>query len=857
MKSTNSDTKLTEMLQLVLGEPIQPDDIDDSICFLTAIVLLLIGTIYVDGEVDEDEKRHFYTVLRRFFPKERFGELTQKIVQGISAHKLFRQAKAFQLCTNSFSTPERLLLMSFGYQISISDGSMHVKEQQYLQRIGQLLKLETRYLNILEQGFAGLPIKDYGSLREVRNWLDPVRFQAFDTVFVEAANFMEEHLPNLEIEAIKADATGLNSRGEISSIVTTSDASLIAFQHQRHQLVQLNRQLTDMIGSLHEQALLPKPLLDEATDFMERLQSSTFRVAVIGEFSKGKSTLLNALLGQDVQPVSMRPCSSTISILRYGETPRLICCYTDGTEDEISLDEYVVKSTIPKEDAVASHIVQALLNNPINRLIYESPELEFCKNGVEIVDSPGLNEHPNRTLVTQAILEETDAVIVLLSAMQLLTESEQGLVREIAPKVIAHHGKQTVSGLFAVVNFVDCLDEDEPEAFDDLKRRTENFFLAGDTPFVPNHDRLHYISAKQALKAKKAKVTNAYLSDFNQFIRSLEQFLTRDRGSLQLAAALETTDRLLNVASTVLTHHLEQGIQSQQKQEQERQYAIELMGHASGRALKVREAASEFLNELDEKLIESFNQWWEKRLFSELQAKRQKWSCEKSSVFDRDQVVAYASRQFELDFTDAFQDWLKSEAVPELIVPALNGIEQIIKHHITALQSDLETLDQGFYSSTFDWTLHELMFTSVDGEEGNLIGGLSGVALAAAAIALPGILLPLIIGSLVGGFGIGTLMGLKDSLFDSVFGKCCDVLGESCQQIYDGLINEIIQCTNNQLDEFDTSIEKILGVSHMQLEQMQIKATASEKEHEQSQQFMHEQLQKLNTMRQEMAVIAK
>lgn len=281
------------------------------------------------------------------------------------------------------------------------------------------------------------------------------------------------------------------------------------------------------------------------------------------------------------------------------------------------------------------------------------------------------------------------------------------------------------------------------------------------------------------------------------------------------------------------------------------------MGHASGRALKVREAASEFLNELDEKLIESFNQWWEKRLFSELQAKRQKWSCEKSSVFDRDQVVAYASRQFELDFTDAFQDWLKSEAVPELIVPALNGIEQIIKHHITALQSDLETLDQGFYSSTFDWTLHELMFTSVDGEEGNLIGGLSGVALAAAAIALPGILLPLIIGSLVGGFGIGTLMGLKDALFDSVFGKCCDVLGESCQQIYDGLINEIIQCANNQLDEFDTSIEKILGVSHMQLEQMQIKATASEEEHEQSQQFMHEQLQKLNTMRQEMAVIAK
>ncbi|TAF50748.1 MAG: hypothetical protein EAZ61_12040 [Oscillatoriales cyanobacterium] len=867
MKSTASAANLTEMLQLVLGEPIQPDDIDDSICFLTAIVLLMIGTIHVDGEVEEEEKQHFYTVLRQFFPKERFGELTQKIVRGISANKLFRQATAFQLCTDSFSTPERLLLMSFGYQISTSDGSMHVKEQQYLQKIGQLLKLETRYLNILERGFSGLPIDDRTSLQEVRNWLDPVRFQTFDTVFVEAASFMEEHLPNIEIdieieiEAIKASINKLKSRDEISSIVTTSDASLVAFQHQRHQLVQLNQQLADMMAGLHERALLPKQLLDEATDFVERLQSSTFRVAVIGEFSKGKSTLLNALLGQDIQPVSMRPCSSTISILRYGETSRLICCYTDGTEAEISLDEYVAKSTIPKEETEASHVgnylVQTLLNNPIDRLIYESPELEFCKNGIEIVDSPGLNEHPNRTAVTQAILEETDAVIVLLSAMQLLTESERELVQEIAPKVIAGHGEQTVSGLFAVVNFVDCLDEDEPEAFDDLKSRTENFFLGGDTPFVPDRDRLHYISAKQALKAKKAKVTNAYLSDFNQFIRSLEQFLTRDRGSLQFAAALETTDRFLNVVSAILTHHLEQEVRGQQEQDQERQHAIDLMGNASGRALKAREEAGELVSELDEKLIESFNQWWEERLFPELQTKRRKWSCEKSSVFDRDQVVAYASRQFECDFTDALQGWLKSEAVPNIIAPALNGIEQIINHHITALQSELKTLDQGFYSSTFDWTLNDLKFTSVDGEEGNLMGGLSGVALAAAAIALPGILLPLIIGSLVGGFGLGTLMGLKDSLFDSVFGKCCDVLGESCQKIYDGLLDEIIKCAKNQLDEFDTSIEKVLGVGHMQLEQLQIKATASDQERAQSQQFTNEQLQKLNTMRQEMAAIAR
>lgn len=861
MASTASSPNLADMLQLALGEPIQDDEIDDSICFLAAIVLVLVGTIYVDGEIDDEEKQHFYRVLRQFFPKERFGELTQKVVQGTLKHKLFRQTTAFQLCTESFSISERLLVVSFGYQISASDGEMHAKELKYLQKIGQLLNLEIRYLSIFERGFLGLPIEDQLSLQQVRHWLDPVRFQALDTVFVEAASFMEEHLP--EISSINALVnTSSNSlislnleeaKQESASLTKTSELSFVAFQDKRDRLIQIHQRLHDTLTDLYDRTLLPKPLLDDSEKVVQRLRSSTFRVAVVGEFSKGKSTLLNALLGRDIQPVSNCPCSGVISVLRYGEVPRLLCCYTDGTQTQISLDEYSEKATIPKTEALAGHTVKALLNNPINHLIFESPELEFCKNGIEIVDSPGLNEHPNRTAVTQAILKKTDAVIILLSAMQLLTQSERELVQEIATQVLSGHGAQTLSGVFAVVNFIDTLDEDEPEALADLKSRTENFFLGGEMAFVPSSDRLHYLSAKQALKAKKSDITNVYRSSFDEFVESLEQFLTCDRGTLQLAANIEVMNRLIDVTVTVLENDLLRKEASLQDVMQEQKRLIELIGNTSGRALKVREDVGELLEELDAELPKCFDQWWEEKLFNQLAEKRQKWSCDKSSIFDRDKVVAYAAQQFKRDFAHSLQDWLTTEAVPDIIKPMFGRIEDIIKYHITAIQSELSDVEQGSnsLSSSFVWAFNDLDFQNVDDDNVNAIGGFGGVALAAAAIALPGILLPIIVGSLVGGFGLGTLIGFKDSVFDAVFKNCCTTLGESLDPLYDSLIEQIICSVTAQLDEFDESIEKILAMSYSRLEQIDRAASASSLENEQDQKVLKDQLEVLKIIRQD------
>lgn len=145
---------------------------------------------------------------------------------------------------------------------------------------------------------------------------------------------------------------------------------------------------------------LPNTVVKEIETVSKKVQSQRFRVAVVGEFSQGKSTLLNALVGQEIQPARAVPCSGTITVLRYGKQKRIICCYKDGREGEISIEEYKEKASISKQAAIDSRSDE-LEGSDIEEIIFENPDRLLCKSGVEILDSPGLNEHPQTDILHQ------------------------------------------------------------------------------------------------------------------------------------------------------------------------------------------------------------------------------------------------------------------------------------------------------------------------------------------------------------------------------------------------------------------------------------------------------------------------
>lgn len=182
---------------------------------------------------------------------------------------------------------------------------------------------------------------------------------------------------------------------------------------------------------------------------MERLNNERFKVIVLGEFKRGKSTFINALLGKEILPAFATPCTAIINELKWGEEPRALLHFKEplpvqlpaglaqGALDHLKrhrgssipplpisvedLERYVVIPD-PAKDQSAS-----VADTPYDRAEIWWP-LELLRNSVEIIDSPGLNEHGSRTRVTMEYLGKIDAVIFFLSVHALASQTELGVI---------------------------------------------------------------------------------------------------------------------------------------------------------------------------------------------------------------------------------------------------------------------------------------------------------------------------------------------------------------------------------------------------------------------------------------------
>ncbi|WP_228037235.1 dynamin family protein, partial [Cuspidothrix issatschenkoi] len=479
------------------------------------------------------------------------------------------------------------------------------------------------------------------ALNELHFLLDPSRFQELDTVFVKAAS---------DILAILPAKPEIKTTQKHTSL---SYDELEKFQVYRQKLDKYCYQVFQIIQECQNHNLLPNTLINEVSTVSKKIQSQRFRLAVIGEFSQGKSTLLNALLGEEIQPVRAIPCSGTVTVLKYGTQKRVICRYKDGRSEEIAFEEYKVKATISKEAAL-EHRSDELAQSNIEEIIFEHPELALCKNGVEIVDSPGLNEHPQRTAITQKILTDTDAAIFLTNATRLLPEKEKELLHDVRYQLNNSSKKEPADNLFVLVNFMDNLDNQED--IQDVKQRLESFVKKENLLVFKEINRVHYISAKAALKSIQNGNNDEYLQSFQMFTQSLEKFLTLERGTLKI-------NRAVNEISQVITKCLdsldivEESLDGKLKlSETGKQEILEKIGEASGcdiRIYNLVEERKELVIEEAKKSWEEWNQGLEKRILQ----KSKQWSSKHSPVFSQDKLIKDYTTQFKNELERDVEVW--------------------------------------------------------------------------------------------------------------------------------------------------------------------------------------------------------
>jgi small GTP-binding protein len=186
--------------------------------------------------------------------------------------------------------------------------------------------------------------------------------------------------------------------------------ALDAFFQKRDAVVDVLRGLSDIAGALGTKSLRQR--IDR--ELVRKLEEDRFHLVVVGEFNHGKTTFVNALLGEQVLPVGVTPTTATIHHIRWSEHPEAFVVLTGGE-----------RRPIPFEDAKRFAVGGGATTEDVDHLEIGYPAL-LLKERILLVDTPGVNDLSlQRADITYSYIPRADAVLFMLDAGQILKESER------------------------------------------------------------------------------------------------------------------------------------------------------------------------------------------------------------------------------------------------------------------------------------------------------------------------------------------------------------------------------------------------------------------------------------------------
>ena len=258
-------------------------------------------------------------------------------------------------------------------------------------------------------------------------------------------------------------------------------------------------------------------------EFLKRLAEDRFTVVVAGRFSRGKSSLMNAVLGMDRLPTGIVPLTSVITYVRYGSSDRVLLEHQDmGLQSEAALEDLA--------DWVAER------GNPGNVKRIRSAEIqlpaEILRRGFFFVDTPGLGSAIlENTETTESFVPEIDMLVLVTGFESPLSDDEFRFLQRASGVARA---------IFVVVNKQDTV---APQEREEVLRYVEERIRAALGPVA---FRLFSVSAKNGLTAKQAGDARALKeSGIAEFETELASLLTRDRAELFLSSMCARTREAL------------------------------------------------------------------------------------------------------------------------------------------------------------------------------------------------------------------------------------------------------------------------------------------------------------------------
>jgi small GTP-binding protein len=296
---------------------------------------------------------------------------------------------------------------------------------------------------------------------------------------------------------------------------TTLEGPLAAY---REQEIQLLNDVADTLAALDDTGSQDdrRRLRDVAKDLGEMF----FLVAVIGEFNAGKSTFINAMLGEEVLPMGITPTTEAIELIRYAETPMRKPKVTENGK----LREWAHPNT-------------------------GAP-------GVAIVDTPGTGSiFEKHDVIAKDFLHRSDMVIFLVSAKRAFADTER-MYLELAQ----NYGKKTI----LVLNQIDLMEGNELQQVRKFVERQVKETLGFEPLIFPVSSKLALKGEGGGIEGVRAHLRGVFaeappakqklLAQLDLADRIIKQYLAKI--DTEVASVQKDTVRVKNVQEELEKHSL-------------------------------------------------------------------------------------------------------------------------------------------------------------------------------------------------------------------------------------------------------------------------------------------------------------
>lgn len=257
-------------------------------------------------------------------------------------------------------------------------------------------------------------------------------------------------------------------------------------------------------------------------ELRKKIENNVFNLVVLGQFKRGKTTLINALLGSEILPTAVVPLTSIATIIIYGEDLDIKVYFNDGrvtTIEPENLHKYVTEKGNPKNEKEVQEVV----------ITYPSP---YLKDGVRLIDTPGVGSvYEHNTDVAYQYLPKSDAALFLLSVDQPLSKAELEFLKDV---------REYSNRIFFLLSKADYFSE--PELIEAIE-----FSMNILKETMETEVRIFPISAKLALEGKRSgDEAIVRKSRLPQFSEVLNNFLMNEKGKILLLSVTNNLMRLLS-----------------------------------------------------------------------------------------------------------------------------------------------------------------------------------------------------------------------------------------------------------------------------------------------------------------------